>query len=1062
MTDAGGAGVPGWPIALDASRLDPRQRGEALRRMSEEIFDIIVVGGGVTGCGTALDAATRGLSVALVEMRDYAAGTSSRSGKLIHGGLRYLEQFEFSLVREALRERALMLGRLCPHLVKPVKFIYPLTHRWWERAYVGAGLILYDALGGASAMPRHRHLSRREALLAAPALRPDSLAGAIAFYDAQVDDARHTVTLARTAAAYGAVMASSARVIGFLHEAGRVAGVRVRDEESGAALPVRGRQVISATGAWSGDIQEMLGEHGGLQVRASKGVHILVPRQRIRSSSAILIRAEDSVLFIRPWGRQWLIGTTDTKWHQNISHPVANRSDIEYLLRNVNRIVCPPLTWEDVDGAFAGLRPLLSGQSEMTSRLSREHAVASPVPGLTVVAGGKYTTYRIMARDAVDAAVAGLGRQVPPSCTDQIPLLGAEGYWALWNGRHQMAQRTGLPVRQIEHLLNRYGSAARDLLRLIARSPGSAEPVPGAEDYLKAEVSYAVTHEGALHLDDILSRRLHISSEARDGGIRAAESIASLAGQALGWDEVTVTSELERYRDWVEGEQAAREQSDETNPPTSPGGRTSCTQCRDGAERSSLSWLSCPPPANRERYMRVLCAGDEFITPQMFAETLKPHLNDEAEFVTYASRWPTEPWSCGTEVTEYAGDEGEIAELARDADVLVTHLAPVTERVLGAARRLRIVAVSRGGPVNVNMPAATKRGVPVVNLPGRNARAVAEFTVGILIAGQRNIARSHTQMRHGGWSGEFYRYADAGPELAGRTVGIIGLGQIGRRVAELLRPFGVRLLAADPYIDPDVAAERGVELTGLRQVCGHSDIISLHARLTSETRHMINAETLGDMRQGTYLVNTARGELIEEKSLIEALRSGHLSGAALDVYEHEPLPAGNPLRTMPQVLAVSHLAGASKDVARRAARRLAAEIGRFVRDEPLQHCLNPAVLGAGTGYLQSEPLPGQHGSFPEYLDGEAGGDGGADHLPTEPGGELLHRHGPLVDGGFTCWRGRDRPGARPAVRRSRASAAPGPRDVGQSWPRGSPQAMAGSRVGLRRSGYAGCLPSRYR
>lgn len=549
------------------SRLGPDRRQQALRRMAGETFDIVVVGGGVTGCGVALDAATRGLSVALVEMRDYASGTSSRSGKLIHGGLRYLEQLNFSLVREALRERALMLRHLCPHLVKPVKFIYPLEHRVWERPYVGAGVALYDTLGGARAVPHHRHLSRRRALRVAPALRADSLAGAITFYDAQVDDARHTMTLARTAASYGAVVASATKAVGFVREGERVSGVRVRDAESGAEFPIRGRHVVSATGVWTGDTQNMPGGQGRYQVRASKGVHIMVPRDRIRSDAAVLVRAEDSVLFIRPWGRHWLIGTTDTGWDLDLDHPTANRRDVDYLLRNVNRVLGSPLGRTDVEGVFAGLRPLLSGDADTTSRLSREHAVDSPAPGLTMVTGGKYTTYRIMAADAVDVAAQDLAadRRVPPSCTDDIPLIGAEGYQAVWNSRHRLAGQAPLPVTQVERLLGRYGSVVHDLLALIRERPALAEPVPGAEDYLLAEAHYAVTHEGALHLGDVLTRRLHISIETPDRGIRAAESVAPLMGELLGWDAGTVAAEVGHYRSQVEAELAAQRQPEETH-----------------------------------------------------------------------------------------------------------------------------------------------------------------------------------------------------------------------------------------------------------------------------------------------------------------------------------------------------------------------------------------------------------------------------------------------------------------------------------------------------------------
>jgi len=563
--------------AGDPAQLGRTQRIDALRRMGEELFDVVVVGGGVTGCGIALDAATRGLSVALVEMRDFASGTSSRSGKLIHGGLRYLEQLNFALVREALKERSLMLRRLCPHLVRPVKFIYPLEHRGWERFYVGCGVVLYDTMGGAGAVPRHRHLTRSGARRLAPALRCDSLSGAITFYDAQVDDARHTMTLARTAAGYGAVVASGAKLVGFLREGERVTGVRVRDVESTGApesestsepareIEVRARQVITAAGVWTDEIQEMVGRRGKFQVKASKGVHIIVPRDRIRSEAAILVRAEDSVLFIRPWGRHWMIGTTDTAWNFDLSHPAATVNDIDYLLRNVNRVIDPPLSREDVEGVFAGLRPLLTGESDATSKLSREHAVESPVAGLTVIAGGKYTTYRIMARDAVDSAARGLVQDVPPSCTEDIPLLGAEGFPVLLNSRARLAERSGLDVTQIEHLLYRYGSLINDVLALIRERPELGRPVEGAEDYLLAEAFYAATHEGALHLDDVLTRRMHASFETWDRGLQAASSTAPVVGDALGWDAERVTAEVAFYRRRVEAERASQELPDDAS-----------------------------------------------------------------------------------------------------------------------------------------------------------------------------------------------------------------------------------------------------------------------------------------------------------------------------------------------------------------------------------------------------------------------------------------------------------------------------------------------------------------
>ncbi len=424
--------------------LGPAARTDALGSLQEEELDLLVVGGGVVGCGTALDAVTRGLSTGLLEQRDFASGTSSRSSKLIHGGLRYLEMLDFGLVREALEERGLLLTRLAPHLVRPVPFLYPLTHHVWERPYVGAGLALYDAMAMAGkydmGVPRHRHLTRRGALRLAPDLRPDALTGAIRYYDAQVDDARHTVTVARTAATHGARVVNRTQVVGFLREGERVTGVRAVDIETGRELTVRARVVVNAAGVWTNDIQQLVGARGTLNVRASKGIHLVVPRDRIRSETGLIIRTAVSVLFVIPWGRHWIIGTTDTPWDLDKAHPAASRVDIDYLLGNVNSLLREPLTHEDVEGVYAGLRPLASGESEPTSRISREHTVVTPLPGLVMIAGGKYTTYRVMARDAVDAAVHSWGRTVPASVTDRVRLVGADAFEARTNQRDGLAR----------------------------------------------------------------------------------------------------------------------------------------------------------------------------------------------------------------------------------------------------------------------------------------------------------------------------------------------------------------------------------------------------------------------------------------------------------------------------------------------------------------------------------------------------------------------------------------------------------------------------------------------
>ncbi|WP_047871817.1 glycerol-3-phosphate dehydrogenase [Nocardiopsis sp. RV163] len=543
--------------------LGPKGRAEALASMADEELDVLVVGGGIVGAGIALDAVSRGLSTALVEARDFASGTSSRSSKLIHGGLRYLEQFDFELVREALHERGLLLTTIAPHLVRPVPFLFPFSHHW-ERAYIGAGVTLYDALAMSSrnnrGLPTHRHLTRSGALRVFPALKRSALAGAIQYWDCQVDDARLVTSVLRTAAGLGAKIASRAQAVGFLREGEHVVGATVADLEGGGERRVRARQVVNAAGVWTDDIQEMVGGRGQIHVSASKGIHLVVPRDRIQASSGMILRTEKSVLFVIPWGRHWIIGTTDTAWDLDKENPAASRADIDYVLDHINQVLRTPLGRDDVEGVYAGLRPLLTGESEETSKLSREHTVAHPVPGLVLIAGGKYTTYRVMAKDAVDAVAHGLGNGIPASVTDRLPLVGADGYWALYNQRHRLARNSGLHVSRVTHLLRRYGSSVHDLLDLIRERPDLGRPLAHAEDYLRAEIVYAVEAEGARHLEDVLSRRTRISFETWDRGIAAAEEAAELLAGSLDWSEEQVGREVEYYRKGIEAERAAQEQ----------------------------------------------------------------------------------------------------------------------------------------------------------------------------------------------------------------------------------------------------------------------------------------------------------------------------------------------------------------------------------------------------------------------------------------------------------------------------------------------------------------------
>ena len=554
-------------LAGTNTALSPQRRERAIATLgSGEELDLLVIGGGVVGSGTALDAVTRGLSTGLIEQRDFASGTSSRSSKLIHGGLRYLEMLDFALVREALHERGLLLTTLAPHLVRPVPFLYPLTHHGWERAYVGSGIALYDAMamssGHGAGLPHHRHLTRRGARKIVPALKKDALVGALQYYDAQVDDARHTMFIARTAAAYGAHVASRARVVGLLTEGERVVGAQVHDLESGRVFDVRARQVVNATGVWTDDLQRLSGGRGRFRVRASKGVHILVPRDRIAGEVGLILRTERSVLFVIPWGQHWIVGTTDTDWTYDLAHPAATAADLDFILEHVNRVLAVPLTRDDILGVYAGLRPLLAGESEDTSQLSREHAVARPQPGLISIAGGKYTTYRVMAADAIDAATADLG-PIPSSVTEHVPLVGADGYHAMVNLTGELAREHNLPRWRLEHLLGRYGSLLGEVLALGDDDPSLLEPVPSAQEYLRAELRYAATHEAALHLDDILARRTRMSIETRHRGVDSAQETADLVRDVLGWDDEQVRAEVDSYTKRVEAERRSQELGDD-------------------------------------------------------------------------------------------------------------------------------------------------------------------------------------------------------------------------------------------------------------------------------------------------------------------------------------------------------------------------------------------------------------------------------------------------------------------------------------------------------------------
>lgn len=541
------------------SQFNPAQRSAALKSLASDEFDILIIGGGVTGVGAALDAASRGLKVALVENQDIAAGTSSRSSKLIHGGLRYLEQYDFKLVREALHERELMVSSLAPHLVKPVGFLYPLQEKYRERTYVGAGLALYDVLRGFQrALPWHKHLSEKKIAEIAPSLRSDLVNGAIKYFDAQVDDARHTLTIARTAARHGAIVATRVQCEELVREGKRVVGAKVRDLKSGKQITVSAKVTVMCAGVWSDELHEKFGIKPGYKVTMSKGAHIVLPKSAINSDAGVILKTSVSVLFIIPWADKWIVGTTDTPYQADRTNPVATKEDVDYIIDQANRVLSPKINADDIFGVYAGLRPLVANSAgSTTTKLSREHTVDRPVPGFVSIAGGKYTTYRVMGKDVIDLAVNDLRRIVAESVTEKIPVVGADGYFALEQQSAQLAELTGLPKSTITHLLNRYGSLISEIFEIIEEDKKMAEHLSPDLNYIKAEILYAASHEGAQSVDDVMSRRTRIAFEASDGGESLASVVANLIAPVLGWDAAAKKESISQYTKQLKNERAA-------------------------------------------------------------------------------------------------------------------------------------------------------------------------------------------------------------------------------------------------------------------------------------------------------------------------------------------------------------------------------------------------------------------------------------------------------------------------------------------------------------------------
>jgi glycerol-3-phosphate dehydrogenase len=544
-------------VATNKSVLNPVQRSSDIEALKSQEFDILVIGGGVVGSGIALDAAARGLSVALVESDDFAAGTSSRSSKLIHGGLRYLEQFDFKLVREALHEREMMITDQAPHLVKPLAFVYPLHKKYFDRVYVGAGLMLYDLLRGKlRAVPWHKHISFGEMRNEARSLNPEKVTGGLVYYDAQVDDARHTLMVARTAKDHGAHIVTGATVTQITRTPERVTGAVVTVD--GHSINVKSKVVIAAAGIWNEELYQQFGIKPGYKIKMSKGAHIILPKEAIDAKSGIIIKTSLSVLFIIPWGNEWLVGTTDTPYDEDREAPLADGNDVDYILNEANKVLLPKLRRDQILSVYAGLRPLVSpAKDSSTTKISREHSVDHPLKGFVSIAGGKYTTYRVMAADAVDAAVKDLSGKISKSSTKSIPVIGAVGYRNLIKQVAGLAQSYSVSTICVERMLNRYGSLISDIFQMISKDPSLAVEVLPGVGYIKAEVLYAATHEGARTLTDILARRLRLAMESSDHGLSVAKELAELVAPTLEWSSADVDAQVAAYERYISIEMAA-------------------------------------------------------------------------------------------------------------------------------------------------------------------------------------------------------------------------------------------------------------------------------------------------------------------------------------------------------------------------------------------------------------------------------------------------------------------------------------------------------------------------
>lgn len=534
-----------------SARLDPDHRQTALDQLGREPLDVLVVGGGIVGAGVALDAVSRGLRVGLIERGDWASGASGRTSMMVNASWRDVAAPDPVSVRQALVERSMLVAWLAPHVVRRAPFLYPLDGGPGQRVTVGAQVLFYDAIAQSAStgrsLPPHRHLTRRVVRRLAPAL--PAVTGGIQFQDAQADDARLAITVVRTASAYGAHVVHHAEALALQTENGQVRGVRARDGLTGTEFTVRARVVVLAGGSADPVLPGRTGPVAADPVTPrpdGRAVYVLVPRAAIRSSSGIFLPTGPVPARIVPWGRQWLVGPLVTAAGEAPVTAPVRVDEVERLLALVNPYLAAPLRTEQLVGGYAGP---LSPRPPVP--------VSTPQPSLVRTGDARLSTYRLVAARTVDAVARELGGLVAPSITIRLPLLGADGYHARWNQRHLLARRAGLHVARVEHLLNRYGSAADDLLQLVTDRPHLGQPLPGAEDYLQAEIVYAVTHEDATDLTDLLVRRTRVSIDTADGGATAAPFAAALAAAPLGWTPAHVAHQVTTFRTWLAAERAA-------------------------------------------------------------------------------------------------------------------------------------------------------------------------------------------------------------------------------------------------------------------------------------------------------------------------------------------------------------------------------------------------------------------------------------------------------------------------------------------------------------------------